>query len=213
MFCVSIAESGFNNILENIKGVEMAEIRLEKADLTSSQISKLFETHSNLIATCRAEGLTNSRRLQILKTAIDSGAAWIDIEIESEDAYLEELRNYAKAKGCRVIISYHNYEKTPDNERLNQILIDSVNKGADLVKIATQVVSNSDSARLLSLYQFKIPILAIGMGSLGKITRIAALEMGAPFTFVRANNLFQTAPGQLSESQTKDIINVLNSNN
>lgn len=206
MLCVSVAEPGFERISHLIKNSEMAEIRIEKSGLTVDQVKKLFQNHKHLIATCRPEGLSTPERMDFIKAAIDGGAAWVDIEIESEERYLEELRNYAKAKGCRVIVSYHNYSETPDNELLNQLLIDAVNAKADLVKIATKVQTMQDTARLLALYQFKLPLLAIGMGNLGKISRIAALELGAPFTFVSSNQSEETAPGQLPEESMNEIL-------
>lgn len=211
MLCVSIAEKGVAQISALIKTAEMAEIRIEKSGMTVDEVHQLFNGHKQLVATCRPDGLSTKQRQKLLKAAIDAGAAWVDIEIESDVDYISEIYNYAKSKGCRVIISYHNYDKTPDNEALNKIIIQAISYKPDLVKIATQVVTMQDSARLLALYQYKIPLLAIGMGSLGKITRIAALELGAPFTFVSADAREKTASGQLSESKVHEILNALRS--
>ena len=81
--------------------------------------AEVFKLHKNLIATCRPEGVTDAQRMELLKVAIDNGAAWVDIEIESDRAFTNELAAYAKAKGCKVIISYHDYNKTPSVIELN----------------------------------------------------------------------------------------------
>jgi 3-dehydroquinate dehydratase-1 len=209
MLCRSIAAIGFENIKESIKGAEMAEIRLEKSTLTISQVKELFASHPNLVATCRPDGLNNSQRKEILAAAIDGGAQWIDLEIESEEDYCGELASFAKSKGCKVIISYHNYDVTPDSVALAKIITDALGKQADLVKIAAQVNSISDNARLLSLYGQATPLLAIGMGELGKITRLAALKLGAPFTFVSWENGKETAPGQIQEKDMKYLLKYL----
>ncbi len=209
MLCRSIAAKGFENIKEGIQGAEMAEIRLEKSSLTISQIKELFAYQPNLVATCRPNELNNIQRKEILKAAIDGGAKWIDLEIESETDYCSELVTYAKNKGCKVIISYHNYDLTPDSNTLAKIIAKAFEKQADLVKIATQVNSISDNVLLLNLYGQNTPILAIGMGELGKITRLAALKLGAPFTFVSWENGKETAPGQIQEEDMKYLLKYL----
>ncbi len=209
MLCRAIAEKGLENILKSIEGAEMAEIRIEETGLTANEVSKLFSSHHNLLATCRPVGKSDSDRLVLLKAAIDAGAKWVDIEIESEQSYTNELVPYAKLKNCKVIISYHNYDLTPDTDKLNGIVEDALKQGADIVKLACKVNNPTDNARLVALYTNKIPIVSLGMGELGMITRIAALKMGAPFTFVRGNNIRETAPGQLSENEINDILKYL----
>ncbi|MBI9066252.1 MAG: type I 3-dehydroquinate dehydratase [Salinivirgaceae bacterium] len=209
MLCRSIAEKGFDTIAGLINGAQMAEIRIEKSDLSKDEVYKLFALHENLIATCRAENLSDKERLELLKSAISGGARWVDIEIESEEAYRTELLAYAKNKGCSVIISYHNYDKTPKNSKLGSIVIESIKNGADLVKIATSVSNIKDNARLMALYQYDVTLLAIGMGELGIITRISAIALGAPFTFVRCDEMQETASGQLSESQMNKLLKYL----
>lgn len=206
MLCRSIAVKGLDKIHELLEGAEMAEIRIEKSDLNAKQVEELFASHSNLIATCRDEDLLQYERLELLKSAIDGGAKWIDIEVESEPEYASALVKYAKSKNCKVIISYHNYENTPEQKELNDIVLECNEMGADLVKIATMVNKTDDSERLLNLYNNEISILALGMGELGKDTRVLALKLGSPFTFVSCDGEMETAPGQIPESEMKSIL-------
>jgi 3-dehydroquinate dehydratase type I len=210
MLCISIDEKGKKQIMHLIKNAEMAEIRLEKEKLSIDDIIEIFGSHNNLIATCRpCAELSDSKRKEILTTAIDAGAKWIDIEIESNKKYTEYLTKYAKTHNCKVIISYHNYKITPDNIEIKKIIDICKSMGADLVKIATFVNKQQDVARILGLYAENNNILVLGMGNLGKITRIAALKLGAPFTFVSINQDRETAPGQLSENEMKKILTVI----
>ena len=206
MLCRSIAVKGLNKIQELLKGAEMAEIRVEKSGLDIIEVEKIFASHPNLIATCRDEGLLQYERVELLIAAIDGGAKWIDIEVESDENYASTLVEYAKSKGCKVIISYHNYENTPKQKELNDIIKECAKMGADLVKIATMVNKTDDAVRLLELYNSDISILALGMGELGKNTRVSALKLGAPFTFVSCDGEQETAPGQISESKMKSIL-------
>jgi len=210
MLCISIAEKEKNKILPLLQKAEMAEIRIEQVGLSFDEISEIFASHNNLIATCRPDtGLSDNERKKLLTTAIDAGAAWVDIEVESDKRYADFLVSYAKSKNCKVIISYHNYKQTPDSSELKKIIDVCVNMKAELVKIATFVNIQKDVATLLGLYADNTNILALGMGDLGKITRIAAVKLGAPFTFVSIDDNSKTAQGQISESKMKKILEII----
>ncbi len=209
MLCRSIAENGLSIIKELLKGAEMAEIRMEKSGLSANEVKELFKEHNNLIATCRPADIADKERLSLLKSAIEGGAKWVDIEIESDIYFSMELTGFANEHGCKVIISYHNYSETPDLETLKTIVDRANKRKADLVKIACMVNSHTDNARLMSLYDKGQPMLSIGMGYKGVITRVAALRLGAPFTFVSADDAKETAPGQLNEKDMKLILEYL----
>jgi 3-dehydroquinate dehydratase type I len=210
MLCRSIAVEGIDKIQNLLKGAEMAEIRIEKSGLNIDEVEYLFKQNNNLIATCRDDnGLLEEERTALLKSAIKGGAKWIDIEVESDKNYAKILVEYAKSYNCNVIISYHNYTDTPNKNELTKIVEDCINMGADLVKLATTVINKTDIINLFDLYNSDTPILALGMGELGKITRITALKLGAPFTFVSCDSEDVTAPGQISETQMKNILNIL----
>ncbi|AGY53279.1 3-dehydroquinate dehydratase [Bacteroidales bacterium CF] len=208
MLCRSIAVEGSEKILSLIEGAEMAEIRIEMSNLSSDEVRVLFAKHKSLIATCRPGDIPDKTRKALLKAAIDGGAEWVDIEIESDDGYMRELVRYAKANDCKVIISYHNYKSTPDKEYLERIIERSLSEGADLVKIATMANSDNDNSTLISLYRPGRALLSIGMGELGRVTRIEALKRGAPFTFVIAPGSQESAPGQYSEAEMKKILGI-----
>jgi len=201
MLCRSIIAKGFEEILSLIKGAQMVEIRIEESGLSAGEVNKLFGYHPCMLATCRPGKIKDTERKKLLKAAVDGGARWVDVEIESEKAYISEIVLYAKKRGCKVIISYHNYEYTPQSGLLRQIAARALEQGADLIKIATMVNEEDDNDRLLNLYNFSYPILAIGMGESGRCTRIAALKRGAPFTFVVAPGSHESAPGQYSEEE------------
>jgi 3-dehydroquinate dehydratase-1 len=81
--------------------------------------------------------------------------------------------------------------------------------GADIAKLATFSKSKADNARLLSLYSNDKPIVALGMGETGKITRLMAPLLGAEFTFAAMDDGQPTAPGQITYSNMKEILNKL----
>jgi 3-dehydroquinate dehydratase-1 len=178
--------------------VQMAEIRIDGLRATPDQVGELFGGHSNLVATCRADGSrSDDERLALVEAAIRGGAAWVDVELEADPAYRAALAERASASGCRVIVSHHDFDATPDLATLIALRDRCFAAGADLAKIACAVQTPRDNARLLGLLDDTAPVVVVGMGPLGVITRVAAPLLGAPFTFASPEMGRETAPGQL----------------
>lgn len=211
MICVSIGKPEPHACLEILAHVEMAEIRLDGYDLNGPQIRQIFSMPVDLIATCRpggpGSGQNDDERKRKLMTAIEAGAAYVDIEIEAGESFKKELMDFAREKECLIIISYHNYEMTPSIERLEHIVGHCLAIGADVAKVACKAVTEADSARLLSLYDSgdRSQILALGMGEKGTVTRVAAPFLGAPFTYASLAQGMETAPGQLDKTALESI--------
>ncbi|NIM16438.1 MAG: type I 3-dehydroquinate dehydratase [Candidatus Aminicenantes bacterium] len=231
MICICIGEPTVKHCKKILldPDVEMAEIRLDGAYLSANEIQTIFSLHPRLIATCRPGNHTGKERKKVLVTAIIAGAAFVDIEIEADPAFKEELIQIAHVQGCQVILSYHNFETTPPRGDLETIVNQCISDGADIVKVACQVHSVSHCLRLLSLYDFHHPevkidketgsektgdscqIIAIGMGEKGKITRVAAPFLGAPFTYASIVTGLETAPGQVDADTLGKIYRLLSS--
>jgi 3-dehydroquinate dehydratase I len=206
MICVSLAEKDLNVCLEILEKVEMAEIRIDLAELSDADIIKIFSARKKLIATCRPGKYSSAERIQKLKLAIESGATFVDIEYEAENDFRNSLGEFAHVHQCDVILSYHNYESTPELEELEKIMNKCFELGADIAKIATMVKVNRDNSKILSLYKAPGRLIALGMGELGKITRIVAPFLGAEFTYASLTDDNLTAPGQISYNRLNKYI-------
>lgn len=227
MICVSIGRPtvAFCREILHSKDVRetMAEIRLDGARLSLEEVREIFGYHTNLIATCRTTtDLLDDQRMQFLKTAIRSGAAWVDIDIQSNEAFRHEVAQTAMENRCRIIYSYHNYHQTSGSEELQDMVDRCFQAGASVAKIACTVHDETDNARILSLYARPLPqgmdtmgkpfgLVALGMGERGKITRVAATYLGAPFTYASIPNTPQTAKGQLDYLTMRQISSLINS--
>ncbi len=205
MLCVSISDSSFVSYPKKLASYDLAEIRLDLIRPNREEIARVFKQHKKLIATCRPDNCSASQRMEMLETAIEAGAAFVDIEIESAPHEMRRIGNLAKKHVCKLIVSYHNYTKTPTLDELHKIVSNCFDKGADIAKIACFANSTKDTARVLSLYDKFDNILALAMGNWGKISRVAAIKLGAPFTFVALEGK-NTAPGQLDYAKMKTII-------
>ena len=186
------------------KGPMIVEVRADlmsnrgKGEMSDDELHQIFR-YPNLpkIATCRdlkSPGFTAERR-QVLEKAMESGASYVDVEYEAPEDYQKAVVSVAKKFNVDVIISYHNYESTPSSTELETIVNRCYACGADIAKVATMAKSKQDSARVLALYNSEKPVVALAMGGLGQITRVAAVKLGAPFTFVSASAEAATAPG------------------
>ncbi len=226
--CISIAEKGFvacKQALAKIAKTDLAEIRLDKAAISEFDIAKIFSSRKNLIATCRPsenQDQTQSsisdpsdlKRKTLLLAAISAGASYVDIELESNDRYQKELIAAAKKRGCKVIISYHDYQKTPSRAGLDAVVESCFDAGADIAKIACMVATDAaaadrDASRLLGLLDDKRKLVVIGMGERGRIVRIVAPLLGSIFAFVSPGKGKETALGQLTRNELVRVQGVL----
>ena len=211
MICVSLGKISVNEALQICKEVKIVEIRADLLLWSKDDYKKIIATGVKTVFTCRPGQLNERDRLELYQFAAGSGVNYIDIELESGNAFRENVLGIIKSNPAELIISYHNYENTPDYEELNSILEDCYSKSADVAKIACRVYSPSDAARLLSLYEKTGRKIIIGMGNAGKITRIAAGLMGAEFTFASSGSGNETAEGQINYKNMKEIYRIINS--
>jgi 3-dehydroquinate dehydratase-1 len=210
MICVSIADVTAAEAKKIVDENELCEVRIDKLKLGSDDIKSIFSVKGKTIATYRpSEGVSESTRIGTLLLAIRSGAAYVDIEVETGDLFKDEIIKAARKHGCRVITSYHDFVKTPVMRELEQVLNWCLESSPDIAKIACQVNSIEDNARLLSIYSFNKNVISIGMGELGKITRVAAVLLGAPFTYAAIDAGRKTAPGQIDLVTLKKIVSMI----
>jgi 3-dehydroquinate dehydratase-1 len=208
MICVSIAENSVDRCLKALNGLDLAEIRMEGMNLTRSDIQSIFSQPVKLIATCRPGFIPDEKRMEHLLDAIHAGASYVDVEIESDGFWKKEVIKTARRRGCQVIISFHDYEKTPGLEMLKGAISRCFSEGADIAKIACMVRSEQDNARLLGLLgrrKYKNKLIVIGMGEKGKITRIVAPFFGSLFSYASLSQGKETAEGQIAKKILEKI--------
>jgi 3-dehydroquinate dehydratase-1 len=213
MLCVSLANLDFERCKAALGELKLAEIRLDQLNFNRQEVEEIFSLPVKLVATCRPGGFHEAEREALLQAAVAHGAAFVDIEIEAPDSFKQAIIAAARRKKCRVIISYHDYEKTPPAAELKGIIARCFADGADIAKIACQVRSEGDCARIMGLYDRepgdKREIIAFGMGERGRITRIAAALLGAPFTYTALFPGGETAPGQLDKETLGKILDLV----
>lgn len=177
------------------------EIRLDLCDFDEEDIREFFscDRAAALIATCHVSLPSQvEAAAEKLTAAIIAGTDYVDIPLDFPENSKQWLLNLALNHGTRVILSWHNYSSTDPLPRLRRIAAQALHEGADIVKIVTTATTAEDAETILSLYEEFEPgrLLAFAMGPLGRASRFAALEKGAPFLFVAPTGEGATAAGQ-----------------
>ncbi len=225
--CVPIAAHTFEEIkkevnLANKYNADLIEWRFDyytENKFSPENILKEIKsiTDKSLIFTCRmySEGgfieIPDDIRKENIIKAIDSKLVEI-IDVEMESKFAREIIEYAKKNNVLVIVSNHDFEKTPDKEDIVSRIHKMSDMKADIAKIAFMPKFSDDVLRLLLALsegnkKFDIPIAAISMGKLGAVSRIAANVFGSCITFGSLN--YSSAPGQLDADKLREIMNIL----
>ena len=205
-------------IIKDIRdlGVDIVEIRIDQyASFEKKYVLKEVTKFKNLplIATIRSdkEGgewkLPEEKRLVLFKAVLPYVNA-IDIELCSK-SILKEVVSAAHKLKKLVIISYHNFDKTPRIDKLNAVTKEAKKFGADIVKIAAWVSSDID-IQLLANYTIQNSsknIIAIGMGPAGAPSRILFPSLGSLITYASVGR--STAPGQFEYRKTLRLLRTL----
>lgn len=205
MLCVSIGNVGVEECLKAVKSHELTEVRLDRMDLTPADIKNIFSSGMNIIASYRPGVADDGERIKKLKLAMNSGAAYVDIEVDSSSRFKEEIMEHAKKRNCKLIVSYHNYDETPSSKELRKVLNQCKALRPDVVKIACESHSKRDNSRLLALLNSDVKMIVIGMGKEGVATRKMALKLGAFCTYVALSEDTKTAPGQLTKKEMEEL--------
>ncbi len=209
----------------------------KKQLLSILKLLKNLLPHSLLLFTFRTKkeggvrGLSQENYLELCRAATESGLIdLLDLELftgiqdtgspDTKTALLEAanasplkpLISLAHEKGCHVILSSHDFHKTPKQDELffRLSLMDAM--GADIAKLAVMPLCESDVFSLLSVTRkaadsLRCPIITMSMGKLGAISRISGGLTGSCLTFGTAGEA--SAPGQLPADILKQILEVL----
>lgn len=133
----------------------------------------------------------------------------IDFEVSNEQEHIQTLRKIATENGKKLILSYHNFEFTPDNTEIMKRLIMAEVYGADFAKVAVMPKNQEDVLRLLALTKemdnrMRIPLITMSMGGLGGLSRVNGWIYGSVMTFGVGGK--SSAPGQIPIEKLKQLI-------
>lgn len=152
----------------------------------------------------------------LIYTAVSTGAVDIvDIEMLLGDRFVENMIINLHRLGVKVLVSNHDFDKTPSKEKIIDRLKNMAYIGADIAKIAVMPKSKNDVLELLSASldaeeKIEIPIVTMSMGKWGMISRISGEFFGSAITFGAGS--VASAPGQIPTQDLSNILNILHTN-
>ena len=137
----------------------------------------------------------------------------VDVELFTGDEIVKDIVETAHNNGVKVVMSNHDFFKTPAKEEIISRLCKMQDLGADLPKIAVMPNTSEDVVTLLaateemSRIHSDKPLLTMAMGREGSITRLAGELFGSAITFCSLEAA--SAPGQVQVKQAIRIMDDL----
>jgi len=212
--CIPIKEKDLakvnRRLLEASERADLAEIWLDQ--LNDADIENLIsKAPLPIVAVCKRKTEKGDYigsyedQSQMLIKAIKSGASYVDIPLYMPDKLNKKIVQESRKNGVKVIISHHDFKKTPSYMEMLKMTSKMLKKGADIVKIAVKSQNLQDAIQLISVGKMlKTPHILIGMGQKGILTRILTPTLGGEMMFAVMSKKGQTAEGQISVSELKN---------
>ncbi len=219
-YCLPIIKNSKDDVLEMISKhkheYDFFEVWIDYVDkIDTNFISQLSEElREKLIILFRRKNLEPiqinlEKRLEIVSFLEDTDAM-LDIDIAQKEE-LEHIKdNNLKIK---KIISYHNYEETPESKKLSEIIDTMDQHSPNIVKISTFCKTEKDAIRLLDLglelRDKNIKHIILGMGEKSLLTRIFGTLYGNEMVFVPKTLDEQSAEGQLTKDDMEKVFSII----
>ncbi len=208
--------------------VDIVEWRADWYDEVSDS-SKVLETAEKihqvlaeipLLFTFRTEkeggekSLTTEDYIAINKAVIESGFVdLLDVELFTGDEAVEQMIDHAHRNQVKVIVSSHDFKRTPPKEELLKRLRKMQELGADIPKIAVMPQIKEDVLTLLAVTlemsqkYAKGPIITMSMAGMGVASRLVGETFGSAITYGTAGK--SSAPGQVDVEKLAMVLEVL----
>ncbi len=220
--CVAVTGSDPNEMAEKaellMRDNSFLELRLDylsKPALALPRIKRLMESHHGtfVIATCRRVASGGKFRgsiasqLDILSKAAAAGCQLVDVELQTaakcKPAQLQKLRARAA-----LILSFHDFRAT---RKLPETLEKMRAYPADFYKVvstATTLTDNVTMIKFLAQEGDRDSVVGMCMGEQGIISRVLGVRAGSVFTFASAVAGEETAPGQVTAQELRNVYRI-----
>lgn len=230
--CVPLVGRTKEEILNEVKLLEnvdfdLAEFRVDffegvedtgqVADILE-EISKIYKKPLLFTFRTKKEGgeheMSEGKYFELNRFAVQTGKVdLIDVELFSSEEESKKLITAAKENNVKVIMSNHDFFKTPAKEEIVARLVKMQELDADITKIAVMPEKEEDVLTLLTATlemkkeKADRPCITMSMGKYGVISRLSGELFGSCLTFAAAKQI--SAPGQVHVSDARSILNIL----
>jgi 3-dehydroquinate dehydratase type I len=222
-YCLPLIKSSKQEVLEVIQTNDSKysyfEVWLDYVvDVDEAFVKQLAESlQDRLVILFRRQQLEPiqmnlEQRYSILEQ-LSGSPVLVDLDFTTQTEELEYIKQHQLQ--IKMIVSYHNYQLTPDSVQLKSIIGTITGYQPSIYKLAAQCASREDALRLLEqLLELRSQdrrVIVSGMGEFGVVTRVFGALWGNEMTFAPLTKTGQSAPGQLTRGQLENIFKELES--
>ncbi|MBU8790271.1 type I 3-dehydroquinate dehydratase [Oceanobacillus caeni] len=158
--------------------------------------------------------ISTSYYMELNRIMVQTGQVdMIDVELFNDEKDVKHLIDVAHDHNVYVIISNHDFHKTPNKEEIVARLRKGQELGGDIPKIAVMpkntadVLTLLDATREMKEHYADRPIITMSMAGKGVISRLAGEIFGSALTFGAAKKA--SAPGQVAVNELKNTLSLL----
>lgn len=231
--CVSVIEKGTKEIIKSV--LEIKELGADIIEWRADWFQDVFDREAMFLTLERMSGVLGNVPLlftfrtgkeggaqkidpenyvKVNKRAIESGHIdMVDIELFTGEKEVAELVQLAKEHDVKIVMSNHDFQKTPAKEEIISRLCKMQETGADILKIAVMPQERKDLLTLLEATEemnskyAKQPIVTMSMGQVGVLSRMAGEVFGSAMTFGAVGK--GSAPGQMAVEDLKTVLKLI----
>lgn len=203
------------DLFEGVEDLQEVSVMLSELRTLLGDLPLLFTFRSH-----REGGnkeISDNYYVELNGLAIRTGLVdMIDVELFNSDKVRDSLVAIVKEHQVVVVMSNHDFTKTPEKDEIVNRLRKMQEYGADIPKIAVMPTNVSDVLTLLDAtntmktqYADR-PIITMSMAGTGVISRMSGELFGSSFTF--AAGKAASAPGQIPVSDLRAVLDILHRN-
>ncbi len=233
LVCIPLVGSSREEIMREAAGIpsiapDIIELRVDAWEFiedTAASIAMTREVREAagelpVILTCRGhwEGglkkVSDEAKFSLYREAAKEALVdFIDVELVYGDEKIREVLAMIAGSEIHLIVSFHDFEKTPPKEVVFSTLAAQIRAGAHVAKLAAmprceEDVLNLLSATLMIRRQYPdIPVITMSMGGIGAVSRAAGGLFGSDLTFAVGSRA--SAPGQIPVAALKECLAVI----
>jgi 3-dehydroquinate dehydratase-1 len=158
-------------------------------------------------------GMAESKVIELYRSVCESGFIdLVDYEMDNEPEHVQALRETSRRAGLPLVMSFHDFRKTPAVDEIVQRFERAASLGGDVAKVAVMPQSLDDVLALLTATSrasssLSIPLVSMAMGPLGAVTRASGFVFGSAMTF--AIGASSSAPGQMPIDDVRAVVDAL----
>lgn len=136
----------------------------------------------------------------------------LDYEMDNAAQDVARVRGIARAHDVPLVLSFHDFRRTPPAADLLERFVRAQALGADVAKVAVMPQSLQDvhallGATLRASESLPIPVISMAMGGLGAVSRLCGGVFGSALTF--AVGSAPSAPGQVPIEDVRATLDIL----